>query len=720
MGNGKPDRTAIGIDLGTTNSVSAYFDGTDTRVLRNQLNEVLTPSVVCCEKLPDEEQGTMMVGRPAANQAMRFPKDTVFSAKRIIGRPFRHKEVQLLAKKVTYDLEESEEEKTRGQAKIRIGGQSLFPEEISALVLRNIRDYSEQALNKKVTHAVITVPAYFGEPEKAATLEAGRLAGLTVQTLLPEPTAAALAFGVNADNSQGKFVLVYDLGGGTFDISLISVVDQNYNVMRVNGDPFLGGDDFDAAIVDLILEHVQQNRKVDLSNHARFRILARTEAEKAKIALSASERTTIIFSDTSGDEDINVSMRITRDQFNEKIRARVEDSLSLVSLTLEQEGMTRDEITDVLLAGGSTAVPLVYESLQRMFGADKVRREVDPMHCVAIGAAIFAGRMKGILCPKCEQQCDETESHCPKCGASLAVADAKIDDMQVTEIAANHFGIQTVSGSDPWAFAVMVEAGTQLPMRESRTAIFETVQEHQTVIRIPVYEGMKENVLYNTRIGVILEELDQPLPKKHPVKVALQIDRNALVNYIIEVERFDIKFSGQLTRQLGADQPTEIEEEETISEEEKYLTFLESSVDRADDFLATYDRILTPGQKTRLETDISSAREICHEERASDAKGALFNLETRMLRCGVASTLNRGRLAAYHTPDEQNKTRMLQLVQELFDAAETNDMPKVKELEPKLVTITKEVIDELQKAEKIGQAEDYGGLLALPRSSETR
>lgn len=699
-------RTSIGIDLGTTNSVAAFFDGNEVRVLRNQLNEVLTPSVVCCQKLPEDEEGIMVVGKPALNQAKLFSKDTIYSAKRIIGRRYDHEDVQCLKKRVAYEIKASQEKDTEGQAKIVMGGKSMFPEEVSAIVLQNIRGYSETALKRKVTHAVITVPAFFGEPEKAATLKAGRLAGLTVQTLLPEPSAAALAFGIKSDTAKGKFVLVYDLGGGTFDISLISVIEQSYNVKRVNGDQFLGGDDFDLAIVDLILKHVKERHGVDPTDDALFRIDAKIYAENAKIALSASESTIVVFSSTCGDKKINVQLRITRDQFNERIRERVNETLRLVALTLEEVGMTKDEITDVLLAGGSTAVPLVYKSLETMFGVDKVRREIDPMQCVAMGAAILAGRMRGIACPKCDHTCDEGIDCCPKCKASLAVAESRIQDMQLCEPAPKNFGIQVVSGDNPHFFAVMVEAGTQIPMHASVTRVFKTVRENQQVLKIPVYEGMHNNAQLNSKIGVILRELDQPLPKNTSVKVTLQVDRHSCVLYQIEVERFGIEFSGQLTRQLGMEHDEELEEEEAISEQEMYLNHLENSVKRATDFLKNYKDILSETQASRLKSDLDFARQVCDNEQGADAKQALFELEKRMLRCGTASTINRAQLAAYYTNDERMKEKIKNLSEDLLKVSRERDVVKITALEPTLASLTKEVIEEMQKAETIGDRTD--------------
>ena len=246
---------AIGIDLGTTNSVACYFDGTTSRVLLNASHEELTPSVVGVQSFEDEE-AELLVGRPALSQAKLSPEDTISSIKRLIGRPFANEDVQRWKDKVAYRVTESKEP-VAGLATVVMGGKEYLPQEISAMILKEIKRYSEVALGDQVTHAIITVPAYFGEPERAATRDAGKLAGLVVKTLLPEPTAAAIAFGAQGKTEEGTFVLVFDLGGGTFDISIISIVAADYNVMEISGDHFLGGDDFDMEIVNLILQERQ-------------------------------------------------------------------------------------------------------------------------------------------------------------------------------------------------------------------------------------------------------------------------------------------------------------------------------------------------------------------------------------------------------------------------------------------------------------------------------
>lgn len=705
---------AIGIDLGTTNSVGCYFDGEKARVLRNAHHEELTPSVVGCEKFDDEDDGEITVGRPAVNQAKLFPRDTIYSIKRVIGRPFRHDNVQELSKRINYDLIESDAEETKGLVAVRMGGEDYLPQEISAYVLKDIKQYAQTAIGEEVTHAVVTVPAYFGDPEKAATRQAGQLAGLVVKTLLPEPTAAALAFGIENDTSEGKFILVYDLGGGTFDISIISVVDQDYNVMRVNGDQFLGGDDFDDVIVDMILAQVNRDFEMDLSADPKFRIVAKAKAERAKIALSSSEETRILEPDAVniGGKSINIRLTVTREQFESAIRDRVNDSMTLVKETLRDEGLTPDDITDVLLVGGSTGVPIVYKTLEAIFGKEKVRRDVNPMHCVAIGASIMAHRMKGIECPGCKQTCDESLTKCPNCDEALSVARAVFEDMAVTEITSNHFGIQAVSGSDPYAFNILVEAGTEVPMKESRSETFYTTEENQTLIKVPVYEGMKETVLQNTKIGEIKQQLDDPLAKNEPVRVALSLDRQSLVRYVIEVERLGFRIEGELTRELEDEFVEDLleDDEDELAEADKFLTILENYVDRGHHFLHQYASILTTAQKNRLGRALEDAQKIIDEERGNDAKETVMTIDRLMLRCGAASLLDQAELAAHQT-NEARAGQIRQLAKELLRAAETRNEARVRELQSPLAALIREVHKEHQDVERIGEATQYGGLL---------
>ena len=707
---------AIGIDLGTTNSASCWFDGKVARVLLNPHNEQLTPSVVCCEKFEDDEEPAFHIGRPAVNQARLFPKDTIYSIKRIIGRSFSDENVQRMIELVNYDIEETKEP-VAGLAAVVMGGERYLPEDIAAMVLNEIKRYSETALGEPVTHAVVTVPAYFGEPERAATREAGRKAGLVVKTLLPEPTAAALAFGTESPSKDGCFVLVFDLGGGTFDVSILSVVEQDYNVMEVHGDHFLGGDDFDEEIVKLILRHVQEKHDADLSKDLRFRILAKHEAEKAKKALSGSDTVSIIIPEAARLEgkEINVKMRLTRDQFEERIQPYVDRCKMLVNEALSRQNLTPDDITYVLLVGGATAVPAVHRAIERMFGREKVRRDVNPMECVAIGAGILAAKMKGIECPACKTIADESLETCPNCNEPLSVARSALEGIAVTDITTNHFGVQAVHGSDPHAFRIAVPKGTEIPMRESGRITLVTTEDGQRLIRVPVFEGTGSSVLQNARIGVIEYDLPDGLPINHPVNISMHLDRQSIVTVTIDVEGFGWSKEQTLKRELTDETPDEEaplidEEEDEEDEAERMLAILETYLERGRRFLLEYDKILSDAQKRRLQNAIETAQEIFDAEQGAKAKEAAINIDHLLTRCGVASLLEQAQLAA-HATDEATGKEILGAAEDIKRHAEARNQAMVQKLSMPLASMIKRVYRSQQEVERIGAADRFGGLL---------
>lgn len=708
---------AIGIDLGTTNSVACVMENGKPRVILNPHHEELMPSVVGCEKFEDQEECEIQVGRPAVNQAKLFPRDTIYSAKRIIGRPFAHKNVQRLKELVTYAIVESTQP-VKGLAAVQMGGKEYLPEDISARVLAEIKRYSELALGQPVTHAVITVPAYFGEPEKAATREAGRKAGLVVKRLLPEPTAAALAFGAKATNKDGSFVLVYDLGGGTFDISIISVVGQDYNVLEVYGDQFLGGDDFDQKIVEMLIAHVKESYGADLSQDHRFLWIARREAEEAKKRLSTSEATNIVVPEVArvDGRDINIKLRITREQFETAIKSYVDRSIRLTGEALDHQSLSVDDITDVLMVGGSTAVPMVNRAVEALFGADKIRRDVNPMHCVAIGAGILADRMKGIECPNCQTLCDESNETCSACGGSLSVARAVTEGMAITEITTNHFGLQAVSGDDPNGFTILVQKGTEIPMTESKSATLYTTEEGQDVIRVPIFEGLKSNVLDNSRIGVIEYALPERLPKNHPVHIALRLDRQSIVTVNIEVEGFGFSHEQALKRDLvdeeSIDDDSAIldDDEEEAPEGERNLALLENLLGRARHFREEHEQILTVAQRNRLDRGIKSAQAIVDGDLGDQAKQEVVNLQQLMMRCGAASLLDQAQIAA-NTADEKTATEIQDVAEQLREAALAHRDSEVLVLSEKLGRAIRLVFQRAQEIEPLDTAKGYGHLL---------
>ncbi|MBC8357185.1 MAG: Hsp70 family protein [Planctomycetes bacterium] len=708
---------AIGIDLGTTNSASCRVEGDTHRILVNSHNEELTPSVVGCEKYDGDEEDVISIGRAAANQARMFPADTISSVKRIIGRSFSDPNVERMRELVHFRILESTEP-VAGLAAVEMGGREYLPEDISAMLLADIKKYSQTAIGDDVTHAVITVPAYFGEPEKAATREAGKKAGLVVKTLLPEPTAAALAFGAKANNEEGSFLLVFDLGGGTFDISIISIVGQDYNVLDVHGDHFLGGDDFDDEIVKMILSHVKDKHSADLVDDLKFRIIAKSKAEEAKKALSGSDTASILIPDAAvvDGKAIHVRMKIARKDFEAAIQPYVDRCKQLVKAVLDQQSMSAKQIDSLLLVGGSTAIPLVYETMEKIFGKQKVRRDVNPMHCVAIGAGILAERMKGIECPnpKCGETCDESLTECPKCDTSLSAARSVLEGMEVTDITTNHFGVQAVHDSDPHAFRILVPKGTEIPMADSSKATLYTTEENQDLIKVPVFEGMGSSVLQNARIGVIEYSLPSGLPINHPIHITLHLDRQSIVTVTIQVEGYgwshEQSLKRELTEEVEAQDDLLIDDEDEVGEDERMVAILESYIERAQRFLTEYDGILTNSQKSRLERALADGRTILDDENGTEAKRAVIDIDQLLTRCGTASLIDQAIVAA-HTTDGDTSNDLTTAADELRQAAEAGNLAIVEKLSTPIASMIRQVYKKDQEIQQIGAADKFGGLL---------
>lgn len=404
---------AIGIDLGTTNSVAAYCElgRRDPRVLATSAGENLTPSVVSLRRSKRSPDGERLVGRAALNYAPSAPEDTIFSIKRLMGRDFADPAIAQVRKTFNYKVVRGPNEDPR--AHVEFGGATRTPIQISAMILGKVKEDAEKFLGEAVTHAVITVPAYFNEGQRAATREAGEQAGLVVKKIIDEPTAAAIAFGVQMQPGDRHRILVYDLGGGTFDISILQMVrDQQgrdqFQVMQIEGDNWLGGDDFDQRIVEKIIRSMKAEYKVDPSGDKKFLLLAKSKAEEVKRALSQAVEADIVIPAAYRTDQgvmVDVEATVTRDEFEGMIRSYVDKSMELVRKALAQQNLTPEDVSDVLLVGGSTLVPLVYQAVENVFGKGKVRRNINPMECVALGASVLAATLRGVECPN--SQCKE-------------------------------------------------------------------------------------------------------------------------------------------------------------------------------------------------------------------------------------------------------------------------------------------------------------------------
>lgn len=475
----------IGIDLGTTNSAAAYMVGTQPKVIPSSEGENLIPSVVALLENKD-----FAVGQPAKNQAILNPAQTFYSIKRLIGRAWDSEEVQKDLKVLPFKMQES----AKGGVEIKVGDEWKAPEAISAQVLQKIKKDAEEFFGEPVTEAVITVPAYFDDSQRQATKNAGKVAGFKVKRIINEPTAAALAYGL--DKKKDETIAVYDLGGGTFDISILEVGDGVFEVVSTNGDTHLGGDDFDQVLIDYIADDFKDKNGIDLRDDASALQRLREAAEKAKIELSSLQETKInlpyITADSKGAK--HLELELTRAKLEELVGDLIEDTFGPLEKALADANKKPDEIDEVILVGGMTRMPKIQEKVKSYFGKEP-HKGINPDEVVAIGAAIQAGVLQG-----------------------------DIHDITLLDVTPLSLGVETEGG----IFTRLIERNTTIPVK--KTQIFSTAANNQPAVDVRVLQGEREMAADNKQLGVFRLEGIRPAPRGMPrIEVEFDIDSNGIL-----------------------------------------------------------------------------------------------------------------------------------------------------------------------------------------------
>jgi molecular chaperone DnaK len=556
----------IGIDLGTTNSCVAVMDGGKPKVIENSEGARTTPSIVAFTK-----DGERLIGQPAKRQAVTNPDNTLFAIKRLIGRRFEDPMTKKDMELVPYDIVKGK----NGDAWVEAGGDDYSPSQISAFILQKMKETAESYLGEDVTQAVITVPAYFNDAQRQATKDAGQIAGLEVLRIINEPTAAALAYGLEKD--EGKTIAVYDLGGGTFDISILEIGDGVFEVKSTNGDTFLGGEDFDSAIVEYLADQFQKKENMDLRQDKLALQRLKEAAEKAKIELSSSQQTEVnlpfITARMEGGSStpLHLVETITRSKLEQLVGGLVDRTLDPCKKALEDAGVTKDAVDEVILVGGMTRMPKVREVVENFFGS-KPHTGVNPDEVVAMGAAIQAGVLQG-----------------------------DVKDVLLLDVTPLSLGIETLGG----VFTRMIDRNTTIPTKKTQT--YSTAEDNQQAVTIRVFQGEREMAADNKLLGQFDLVGIPPAPRGVPqIEVTFDIDANGIVNVSAKdkgtgkEQQIRIQASGGLN---DADIDQMVKDAEKFAEEDKKRRASAEARNQADSLVhATEKQLADNGDKVDAET----------------------------------------------------------------------------------------------------------------------
>src|SRR5258705_10167170 len=607
----------IGIDLGTTNSCVAIMEGGQPKVIENSEGARTTPSVVAYL-----EDGEILVGASAKRQAVTNAKNTVFAVKRLIGRRFEEKEVQKDINLMPYKIVKHD----NGDAWVEIRGKRIAPSQVSAEILRKMKKTAEDYLGEEVTEAVITVPAYFNDSQRQATKDAGKIAGLEVKRIINEPTAAALAFGMDKKEGDRK-IAVYDLGGGTFDISIIEIAEiereHQFEVLSTNGDTFLGGEDFDQRLIDFIVTEFKKEAGVDLKNDVLALQRLKEAAEKAKIELSSSQQTDInlpyITADQSGPK--HLSMRITRAKFESLVEDLIERTIEPCRIAIKDAGVSLSDVADVILVGGMTRMPKVQDKVKEFFGKE-TRKDVNPDEAVAVGAAIQGGVLKG-----------------------------EVKDVLLLDVTPLSLGIETLGG----VMTKLIQKNTTIPTKAQQ--VFSTADDNQSAVTIHVLQGERQMARDNRTLGRFQLVGLPPAPRGVPqIEVAFDIDANGIVSVSAKdvatgkEQKITIAGSSGLSKddvdRMVKDAEAHAADDKKRKEEIEARNKADQAVYGAEKMLQDMGAKLAPGDKAAVETAIEQLKSAISANDTAAMNRAMEQLTQAQHRAAEALYKNAGASAA--------------------------------------------------------------------------